>query len=434
MEKVLVVEDTQFFASIIRQRLESELNLDVTCVYSMAEAVKYAENTDDDYLALLDLTLPDSLDGEVVNYFTERKVPSIVFTGSYDEKMRDKILQLGAIDYVLKDSPASFDYLLDVVSRVVKNTDLTALVVDNSSASRHYIGDILRRFQLNVIEACNGKEALKIIREKGDDIRLVITDYHMPYLDGIDLIKGIRKDFTKGKMAILGLSSSDKKGMSAHFIKAGANDFIHKPFEIEEFLVRIQQNLDYLDYTENLRNAATKDFLTGLYNRRYFYETAPKLIKGTYRRSGECVVVMLDIDKFKIVNDTHGHDAGDKVLKVLAKTLNDHCRDSDLLARLGGEEFGILMTDTQASKLKPRLEKILQSIQSCKIDIGGKFINVTISLGATVSKDKDIEELLNKADDLLYQAKEGGRNRGVTQFDSHTNQEVILCPQDSDDD
>ncbi len=114
-------------------------------------------------------------------------------------------------------------------------------------------------------------------------------------------------------------------------------------------------------------------------------------------------------------------------------TINEQCRDSDLLARLGGEEFAILMTDTQPTKLKPRMEKLLKAIQDCKVDIGGTVLNVTASFGVTISKGKDIEQQINHADELLYEAKEGGRNRAVMQVLPDSPHEVILCPQDNHD-
>lgn len=411
MKKVLVVEDTSFFASIIKTKLETALGLDVTVARDMKQAMEFADTVKDDYLALLDLNLPDAPNGEIVPYFTQQKIPSIVFTGTYNEQKRDQILSSGAIDYIVKDNPASFDYLISLVQRVIKNQHIKVMVVDDSRVSRHLIGDICRRFQLSVVEAANGKEALKLIKEHGLDIRLIITDYSMPEMDGFELIRQLRGKYTKNQMAIIGLSASSQKGITSKFIKNGANDFLQKPFETEEFLVRVQQNLDQLDHVEELEFAATRDFLTGLYNRRYFFMNAIETVTQCHKKKKPLTAIMFDIDKFKSVNDTYGHDAGDIVLKAFAAHLQEHITENDLLARLGGEEFAILSLDNDLKLLEKRLKKMLQSIANATIDIPEYQLKITTSIGISCIQSGSIDQMLNDADEMLYLAKENGRNR-----------------------
>jgi PleD family two-component response regulator len=122
-----------------------------------------------------------------------------------------------------------------------------------------------------VLEAENGEEALNIIDEH-KDIRLVITDFNMPKMDGFELTKKLRQLYTKQDMAIIGMSTYGNNLLSARFLKIGGSDFLNKPFLEEEFFCRINQNMDLLEYIKNLRFVATRDFLTGLYNRRHFFE------------------------------------------------------------------------------------------------------------------------------------------------------------------
>ncbi len=426
MKNVLVVEDTHFFASIIKTKLEKELGLKVHIAADMKAAMAYADRACDDYIALLDLNLPDAPKGEIVPYFTERKIPSIVFTGTYDEEKRQHILNNGAIDYIVKDSPASFDYLISLVGRLIKNMRTKVMVVDDSRVSRHFIGDILRRFQLTVVEAKNGNEAIEILKQEGENLKLIITDYAMPEMDGFELIKRIRGKYNKDTIAIIGLSASDEKGITAKFIKNGANDFLKKPFETEEFLVRIQQNLDQLDNIEELRNAATKDFLTGLYNRRYFFENAQVTLDHAIKKNLPISAIMFDIDKFKDVNDTYGHEGGDIVLKHFAKLLSKHLVDSDLLARLGGEEFALITTDGSLDELKRRTAKLLKLISTSKIKLPQKVISITSSIGISMLKQERIDDMLIAADDMLYKAKEEGRNRGYILYDDYDEPACVL--------
>ena len=139
--------------------------------------------------------------------------------------------------------------------------------------------------------------------------------------------------------------------MSARFIKVGANDFITKPFQPEEFYCRVTQNIDLIEKTQALVDAATKDFLTGLYNRRFFFEKGVGKLERARRERKSVALAMLDIDHFKSVNDTYGHDVGDEVLQVVSKTLQDSARADDLVARLGGEEFCVLMEDINRAEL-----------------------------------------------------------------------------------
>lgn len=416
MDKILLVEDTRLFSDLVTRRIEDVVGVPVVSAPDLGTARRIVDEMRDDLvLAVLDLTLPDARDIEVAEFAHSQNIPSIVFTGSFDEKTRSKILALDVIDYVTKDAPGSVDYLASIVRRIYRNRKLTALVVDDSRTARKLISKHLRQYQLNIVEAESGDQALEILDQNdtpdGNNVSLVITDFHMPGMDGGELIRAIRKRWPKEKLAIIGLSSTDDSKLSARFIKMGANDFLTKPFLPEEFFCRISHNLDMIDQLQALRHAATRDYLTGMYNRRFFFDVASPIFENAKRRNADLMVAMVDIDHFKSVNDTYGHDIGDDVLKAVSRTLTDFTRDTDVIARFGGEEFCLIAPEMAPAAMSGYLEKFRAGIS--KLSFVDGALSVTASIGATNVLMENLDNMIGHADQMLYQAKETGRDKVV---------------------
>ncbi|MCK5192445.1 MAG: diguanylate cyclase, partial [Desulfobulbaceae bacterium] len=222
---------------------------------------------------------------------------------------------------------------------------------------------------------------------------------------------------SREEMVVIGMSSKGEQIISARFIKNGANDFFVKQLTTtEEFYSRIAQHVEHLEYVRLIKESAIKDFLTGLYNRRYFYDAGGGLYANAKRDNVSLVCAMLDIDFFKKVNDTYGHDAGDEVLKHIASSIQKRMRKTDIVARLGGEEFCILAVNMQDEAVDMIFDGLRQAIASSPVTInnGEDTIHVTLSIGVTTVLDESLDEMVKKADTLLYEAKEGGRNRIVS--------------------
>ncbi|MCK5613322.1 response regulator, partial [Candidatus Pacearchaeota archaeon] len=323
MDKVLIVEDSNFFSSLLKKKIENRLGLEVIVAPTFAKAREIVESNEHEFfLSILDLNLPDTESDEVVNYILCKGMSAAVFTSNMTSEMRQNILGKNIVDYVLKDSPSSIDYVVSLVERLQKNAKLTAMIVEDSSATRNYIASLLRLYRFKVIEAEDGAEALKLI-EATPNLALIITDYNMPNMNGVEMIKSIRTKISKAELPIIGLSASGSYAgsageISARFIKLGANDFLNKPFLQEEFFYRINQTLEFAEHVRALNDMATKDYLTGLYNRRYVVNAGKQLIASRNRNHSSFIVAMMDIDYFKKVNDTYGHEAGDLVLKAVS--------------------------------------------------------------------------------------------------------------------
>ena len=418
---VLIVEDSTTFSSLLQRKISQILGLPTLVAGCMAEAKELvSEHFDEIMVALLDLNLPDAPDGEVIAPVLAYGIPAIVFTGTYSDEVRESVLARNVLDYVTKESTEDLQYLLKLIRRIQKNRDTKVLVVDDSSSVRLLVMNLLRLRKLQAFEAVNGKRALELL-DKHPDIRLVITDYNMPEMDGFELTRKIRSKFTREQLAIIGISAQGSGTMSAQFLKKGANDFLVKPFVNEEFFCRIEQNLEAMEYIDEIRFLSQRDYLTGLGNRRYFFDAAPKLLAAAKREGKAVSVTMLDIDHFKKVNDSYGHDGGDTALKHIASILREFEAPQTLVARFGGEEFCIVFID-DAGDSSQRLESLRQKVASTPINWQEGQFFITISLGHLYSRTYELANMLAKADELLYTAKQSGRNRVIEfiELDEHS--------------
>ncbi len=414
MDKVLIVEDSKVFARLLIRKIEDELFFDTSWASNLEETKYILEENPEKahfFAALLDLHLPDAPEGEVVDYVISKNIPVIVFTGIINNEIRDRLWSKKVVDYVLKETPDSLDYICGVVRRIYKNKFVRILVADDSSTVRNHLRRLLEAHEFGVLEADNGGKALELL-EAHQDVKVVIADYYMPKVDGVELTRLIRRKYRREELSIIGISAYGESNLlSATFIKHGANDFLNKPFSSEEFYCRLVQNLEMLEYVQKLKETSIRDPLTGLYNRRYFFEAASKFYSNFKRGNLKITVAMLDIDFFKKVNDTYGHAAGDQVLRHVSEGISSRFRGSDIVARFGGEEFCVLAVNMDRSAAFEVFDDLRRSIERSKTKVDKQFIPATISIGVCDKPMDSLESMIAQADSMLYQAKRGGRNR-----------------------
>jgi len=411
VQSVLIVEDNRVVSSMLKNRIESELRFNPVLAGTFAEAKRLLEEKGSEFfLCLADLHLPDAPSGEIVDYCIGKGVPTIVFTGEVSEAVREEVLSKKVIDYLLKEGRHNIDYLIKLIRRVYKNKGIKVLVVDDSGLFRARVADLLKVHRYTVYQANNGIEALGALNEH-PDIRLVITDYNMPGMDGLRLVNEIRKTCGSEQIGIIGISGDSL--LSAKFMKHGANDFLSKDFFPEELYCRVNQNIELLERIAEIKEASNKDFLTGLYNRRYFYEVGGKLFENSKRKNLTVTVAMIDIDFFKRINDAYGHDAGDRVLAGIASILHKRFRASDVVSRLGGEEFCVLAVNMDRESVEGVFNSLREKIEETEIMTEKGAIRASVSIGVCTELLSDLDEMIKKADRMLYRAKEGGRNRVV---------------------
>ncbi len=410
-EKILIVEDNKALSKLIAKKMELNQNFHIDVAYTLAMAQELLEGGNHYFVALLDLNLPDAPNGEVVDFMIEKKVPSIVLTGSMDADIRNAILKKNVIDYVYKGNIDDVNYIFSLVERLHKNRGIKILVVDDSMVVRAQMKELLKEQMFTVLVAAHGEEAL-VFLENNPDIKLVLTDYIMPVVNGLELTKEIRKVYSKNDLSIIAMTASSDELVAAQFLKIGANDFITKPFSKEGLTCRINNSLDTLEYGLQLKYIAHHDFLTGLYNRRYFFELLKEYTPLAKAKNEFFALAIIDVDDFKTVNDTYGHDIGDRVLKEIAEGLRKSLKQDDIAVRFGGEEFCVVLKNSSQKSVLEYLIKLIKNIEHQKIVLhDGKVLHVTISSGVTFSEGNTLDEMLKQADLALYKAKQNGKNR-----------------------
>lgn len=411
--KVLIVEDSPIILKILKHLAQQSLELEPFFASSMKEAkLLYDEHKETLFAGIIDLVLPDATNGELVEFLLEEKFPVIVLTGSYQEERREELVKLGVVDYVVKETRYSYRYAINMVNRLYKNQSIQVLVVEDSKQYRKHITRLLIAHKYQVLEAENGIEAMAQLKIH-PHIKMVITDYNMPEMDGFELVQAIRRQYEKFDMIIIGLPGEDGGFLSIKFIKNGADDFLNKPFQQEEFYCRITNNIEALEQLNKIQNLANRDYLTSLYNRRYFCEAGDKLLKQAINSQTELSLAIIDIDSFKFINEEYGHEAGDEVLKIFSREL-ESMLGRFLVSRLGGVEFCVLIPGLSNGQAIQVIDSFKQHLAAKLIDVNEEeFIRLAFSAGITNIKYETLNELMNQAGEYLLRAKDAGRNMVV---------------------
>ena len=409
MQRILVVEDNKTLAKLIAKKIHSELNFEVDVAYSLAETKLFLSKYNY-FLTLLDINLPDAPNGEVVDYVLDKKNHVIVLSGNIDKTFRTKMLQKNIIDYVNKSGVNDVNYIIQTIKRVQKNQNHKVLLVDDSVVFRKSIQSMLENMFFKVITVAHGEEAVGILSTT-PDISLVLTDYHMPVMNGLELTSEIRKTYSKNDLSIVVISNDNDEETTALFLKNGANDYIKKPFSKEEFSCRINNSIEALENIHEITNHSNRDFLTGLYNRRYFYTNAKKYFDNAVLNCEPFAIAIINIDLFKKINDTYGHETGDEAIINLADILRTSISKDNIVARFNDEEFYLLIKNTSSTETLKLLEDIKKTIEnSFFLSSKSQEVKYTVSIGVATSHEATFQETLDEADMLLYNAKQSGRN------------------------
>ncbi len=412
MKKILIIDDDIAIVRFLKDMISHKLNLPLDTAINLVEATKLLNESNEYAIALVDTALPDAKDGECVDLVLKHHIPVIAMTESTDGDLRKRMMQKDILDYVNKENASSFDYAKRLIQFVHGFEGSKILLVDDSQTSRLQIKFSLEKLPLEIYEADDGIKALEVLEEH-QDIKLIITDKSMPNMDGIELIQEVRKKYSMHELSIIGISASIEPMMSVEFIKQGANDFITKPFIKEEMFSRVISSLEMLYYIRLAEESAVKDYLTGLYNRRFLYETGTKLYENARRKQLSLVVAMLDIDYFKKINDRYGHEAGDTALKTLGGIFLKTFRSSDVLTRYGGEEFCVLLTNTDVTSAVEVMKKVCKIVEDTVIHVHNISFRMTLSVGVNGDISSSFEEMIALADQKLYRSKHEGRNRVI---------------------
>jgi len=297
---------------------------------------------------------------------------------------------------------------------------MNVLIAEDDMTSRIILGSILKKWGFTPVLTCNGKEALDVMQSK-DGPSLAVLDWQMPEMNGIEVCQKIREIDTPEPPYLILLTSKDEKKDIVRGLQAGANDFISKPYDNEELrarinvgqrMVKLQSELG--DAYRALKHEAMHDPLTGIFNRRAIMDLLEKEIARAKREKTGLCIGLCDLDFFKKVNDTHGHQIGDEVLIGFTRFVTDKLRTNDHIGRIGGEEFLIVASGSENPQKNILFERICEHVRNNEIATEKGGISITASIGVTRYKGvENIDGLVAAADTALYHAKKTGRNRVV---------------------
>lgn len=411
MKKILVVDDSKTILFGLKDSLEQNSEYKIFTAKSYKECADLLLQEKGDFdIALLDYNLPDAKNGQIVDFVSKFKIKSILLTASIlDEK--DKVFKYeNLVDYVIKDGIHSIEYASSIVNRIINNEEVEVLIVDDSKTFAYKMQALCEKYNLKTSVRFSGKDALEVFEQRAK-IKVVLVDYMMPDMNGLEFTSKLRKIVKKDEVSIIALSGSEDKALVSKFLKYGANDFIYKNFSNEEFFARINSNIEIIQLFDKVRDKATRDFMTGMFNRRYFFDIGRDMYERAKAKEQNFALAMLDIDKFKNINDTWGHDVGDMAIKEVSNVLSKYLNKDCLVARVGGEEFCILMLNRPEEEVIQSFEEIRGAFEKNVIKLENHKLKYTVSIGITIEFGESLEQMMKYADKSLYEAKENGRNQ-----------------------
>lgn len=391
---VLVVENSNTQARIITEHIESITPFDTMVVNSMDELEsKLADNGDDVFIAVLNLNIKGAPDGEAVDYVLARKIPCIVLTSTFDEEIRNRFIEKSVLDYFNKSSHEDLEEMVALIRRIHSNHEIKVVVAEDNSTARKIMQRLLERLNFTVLAGNDGAEALELIKAN-PDVKMLLTDYEMPKLDGFELVSEVRKTHSRDQMSILGVSAHDSGAITAKFLKRGANDFLKKPFEVEEFSWRVTNNLNELERVRSIKDAYSRDSLSGFFNLNYFLDRGRDIYDEARKGGATLIVAAFNIDNMLEVNARYGWDGGFAAIKKTASLLDQQSLGWMLTAR-SESGFYIIADDLEA--LKRDLSAVKAALASTEIVSGVDRFMVSASFTISKGGSGSLDETLSKA-------------------------------------
>ena len=414
--KALIVEPSRMIRNML-VALFSKNNVQSAGAICGAEALALLEKGQVDFLCF-SMQLGDMTGLEFYAQAKERgligKHPSVMFTGSHDT-VSAQALALGVTECFSKNEPGVFeDYVNQWITTTTSKLSGKVLLIEDSQTQATFLERLLGDLGLSTTCSGCGEAALSLIANQSFD--LVLVDYLLEgSMTGLNVIRQIRAlPGRTGKIPILAISSFDDIARRIEMLRSGANDFVLKPVVPEEFqvrvsnLIRLQNALDFLEKQHALLyDMAMRDRLTSVFNRHYINERTQVLIKEAQDNRTPLSLIVIDIDHFKRINDAYGHSMGDSVLVSVAGALSETIGNEGIVARIGGEEFMVVLPRCDEFSATNKAEKLREVVE----DLSPSGLPITASFGVTQLRPQEsYDAAFNRADLAMYEAKRNGRN------------------------
>ncbi|OED39190.1 hypothetical protein AB833_16800 [Chromatiales bacterium (ex Bugula neritina AB1)] len=408
--RVLVAEQEQAVRDALVERVHDALGVQADAV-NTASAVRKLLNTHagEFVLAVVDTRLPDAPEGEVLEPLISNQVPTIAISSRVTEEVAARLQDRHIIDCVLKRSDEDTELIADLVTRTLLNHQRKILFYSSNDFNRKIIRQLLDIHRYTVIDVRTEADVRRQL-DTNRDISLLLVDHHAIKHDELTLINSLRQYYRREDLSIAAVCELPDHSCTARLLRAGANDVISKPYQPDEFYYRIKQCVESVERVREIKFSATRDSLTGLYNRDYLFDVGEKIYASAQRGDIQLSMAMIEIDDFDNLTTQYGIEVSNEILKTIAPILQNELRKNDVLARYNAGTFVCLASNVGDHNAIMVFERIRQLIAKTPVQYGANVLGISGSIGVSTYPDETFIAMIGNAQEALNQAKEQGHN------------------------
>lgn len=411
-KKIILKESDALFAKALAAKIFKDLKCEVQIAHSLVDVEKAIASDDEFFAAIVDCVELSGDDIASLDLCLKSNISTALIIKETDNDTLSVINSKNIADYVLRRDIDDIDSLVRIIKRLALNTNIEVLLLGDSFVQSSDISGLLSANKFKTINCANPEQALVLLAQN-QNIEVVVVDLKSVRDDGFGVLDSIRGVKSRDMLHILAINSYELF-LPQKTLKHGADDCIGEGFLKEEFLAKLNIGIERLMLVKLQKEYANFDFLTSLYNRQYLMSTGEKLHANAVRGNINFIVGLIDIDNFKIINQMHGHDAGDTVLKNLARRLEATFRGSDIVCRYAGESFCVILTNVEDGYIEYTFEKLLSAIREGKVATKDGSISYSVSIGVCATILTSFADMVKKSEEMVQKAKELGRNRVVS--------------------
>ena len=408
--RVLIAEQEQAVRDALVDRVEETLGVTADAVNTATAVRKLLEQNSGEYvLAVVDTRLPDAPNGEVLDTLTSNAIPTIAISSKVTDEVAERLLDRHIIECVLKRDDEDSELLADIVQQTLCNPQRKILYFSESDFNRKKVRELLDIHRYTIIDVRNRTDIRRQLTEL-PDISLVLIDQSTQQSDAIEIISELRQQYRREDLSIAALCEQQDQLLGAKLLRAGANDVFRQPMPTDEFYYRVKHCVESVERVREIKYSATRDMLTGAYNRDYLFDFGEKLYASAKRGDIRLTLAAIEIDDFESITTRHGPETSNAVLEKLAQLISSELRSNDILARYDSARFVCLANNVGQHNAIMVFERIRRLVSKTRVEHESVVLSVSCSIGATTDTDSSFLDMISTANDLLGHAIDEGRN------------------------